>query len=153
MRRRRAKATVKNHQKSLRNMQYIICTRIWIIILIFLFVFFSTQLPWNREPACREARKTSIAEARDILAVFLVSPFSILFDCESIYLYLRSFRSCDSAPEIRRNECAILHYLRFYLRSTIRNLLYRYPAVYFAAYKNVSRIFDFSTISPSHGFA
>lgn len=83
---------------------------------------FPTQLPWNREPACREARKTSIAEARDILAVFLVSPFSILFDCESIYLYLLGV--FDRAIPLRKyveTNVLFYNYLRFYLSSTIRN--------------------------------
>ncbi|KAL6446388.1 hypothetical protein ACFW04_001162 [Cataglyphis niger] len=56
------------------------------------------RLPRNREPACREARKTSIAEARDILAVFLVSPFSILCDCANLYLYLREFSIVRFCP-------------------------------------------------------
>lgn len=80
---------VKKRQQKIRNLYEM--HKNWNYNSNLSFCFFLTQLPWNREPACREARKTSIAEARDILAVFLVSPFSILFDCESIYLYLWEF--------------------------------------------------------------
>ncbi|XP_011641789.1 uncharacterized protein LOC105430115 isoform X2 [Pogonomyrmex barbatus] len=34
----------------------------------------NNRLPRNREPACRKARETPVAEARVVLAVFLVDP-------------------------------------------------------------------------------
>lgn len=42
------------------------------LILNFSFPFI--QLPWNWEPTCRETRKASVTEARNLLAIFLVSP-------------------------------------------------------------------------------
>ncbi|XP_025074848.1 uncharacterized protein LOC105430115 isoform X3 [Pogonomyrmex barbatus] len=73
----------------------------------------NNRLPRNREPACRKARETPVAEARVVLAVFLVSPFSTLPDCEAISYPSGALNRCGSTPETRRNECAVLRYFRF----------------------------------------
>lgn len=72
------------------------------------------------------------------------------FPCKSIFnfVWLRIYISISlgvfdrAIPPRKYVEMNVLFcYLRFYLRSTIRNLLYRYPAVYFVDCKNMSRIF------------